>query len=115
MGTRLSLDSWFRASNEVIESLPGVFKLVGDLLIGRRDHAKLAERVERLLQRCQDVGIILASNKIQVGKKVSFAGYIMDGSAQYRDPMKVDGSHQDPQAQEHKGVESEWACATSNQ
>ena len=31
MGNRLSSDTWLRASDEVIEDLDGVFKLVDDL------------------------------------------------------------------------------------
>ena len=32
----------------------------------------------------------LASNKVQVGKKVSLTGYIIDGSTQYADPKKLE-------------------------
>ena len=39
MGNRLSSDTWLRASDEVIEGLPGVFKLVDDMLIGGKDYA----------------------------------------------------------------------------
>ena len=34
MGNRLSRDSWLKASDEVMEVLPEIFKLVDDLLIG---------------------------------------------------------------------------------
>ena len=74
----------------MIKGLPGVFKLFNNLLIGGRDHAHLAERVERLLKRCQEAGMTLASNKVQVGKKVSFAGYMINGSTQYVDPKMVE-------------------------
>ena len=89
MGNRLSSDTRLKASDEVIEGLDGVFKLVDDLLIGGRDYIQLAERVEALLKRCQDAGMTLASNKVQVGSRVSFAGYIIDGNTQYPDPKKV--------------------------
>ena len=90
MGNRLSSDTWLRASDEVIEGLDGVFKLVDDLLIGGRDYVQLAERVEALLKRCREAGMTLASNKVQVGSRVSFAGYIIDGNTQYPDPKKVE-------------------------
>ena len=32
----------------------------------------------------------LASNKVQVGSRVSFAGYIIDGTTRYPDPKKVE-------------------------
>ena len=74
MGNWLSSDSWLKASNEVIEDLPRVFKLVDNRLIGGRDYKELAERVGALLNRCRKAGMTLASNKVQVGMKVSFVG-----------------------------------------
>ena len=90
MGNRLSSDTWLRASNEVIEGLHGVFKLLDDMLIGGKDYAQLAERLEALLKRCRAAGMTLASNKVQVGSRVSFAGYIINGTTQYPDPKKVE-------------------------
>ena len=52
MGNQLSSDTWLKASSEVIEGLPGVFKLVGDLLTGGPDYTQLAERVGSMLKRC---------------------------------------------------------------
>ena len=51
---------------------------------------QLAERVEVLLKRSQEAEMILASNKVQVGSKVSFTGYIIDGNTQYPDPKKME-------------------------
>ena len=90
MGNRLSSDTWLKASNEVIKGLPGVFKLVNDLLIGGRDYAQLADRVEALLKRCQEAVMTLASNKGQVGTKVIFAGFVIEGNTQYPNPKKVE-------------------------
>ena len=90
MGNCLSSDTWLRASDEVMEGLDWVFKLVDDLLIGGRDYVQLAERVEALLKRCREAGMTLASNKVQVGSRVSFAGYIIDGNTKYLDPKKVE-------------------------
>ena len=55
-----------------------VFRLADDLLVWERDYTQLAERVGALLKRCQEAGMTLASNKVQVGSKVSFADYIID-------------------------------------
>ena len=41
------------------------------------------------MARCQEAGITIASNKLQVGEKLSFAGYIIDGQTQYADPKKM--------------------------
>ena len=53
-----------------------------DLIIGGKDYAQLAERLEALLKRCRKAGMTLASNMVQVGSRVSFAGYVIDGTTQ---------------------------------
>ena len=90
MGNKLSSDTWLRASDEVTNGLPGVFKLVDNLLIGGRDYAELAARVDALLARCQAVNMTLSSNKIQVGPRVTFAGYVVERTTVYADPAKVE-------------------------
>ena len=82
MVNRLSSDIWLRASDEV-------FKLVDGMLIGGRDYAQLAEQLEALLKRCRKASMTLTSNKVQVGSRVSFAGYVIEGNIQYPDPKKV--------------------------
>ena len=82
MGNRLSSKTWLRASDEVIKGLEGVYKLVDDLIIGGKDYVQLAERLEALLMRCRKAGMTLASNKVQVGSRVSFVGCIIDGTTQ---------------------------------
>ena len=54
-----------------------MFKLVDNMLIGGRDYAQLADRFEAL-----------ASNKVQVGSRVSFASYITKGTTQYPVPRR---------------------------
>ena len=90
MGNRLSSDTWLRASQEVIKNLDGVFKLVDNFIIVVKKYAQLAERLEALLIRCRAAHMTLASNKVQVGSTVSFAGFIIDGTTQYPDPKKVE-------------------------
>ena len=88
MGNLLSSDTWLWASDEVIEWLDGVFKLVNDMLIGGRNYVQLAEQLQALLKRCREAGMSLASNKVQVGSRVNFAGYIIEGTTQYPDPRR---------------------------
>ena len=80
----------------VIEGLHGVFKLVDDLIIGGKDYAQLAGRLEALLKRSRKAGMTLASNKVQVGSRVNFAGYVIDGTTQYPNPKKVEAVTQFP-------------------
>ena len=46
--------------------------------------------MENMLDRCQEAGMTLASYKVQVGKKVSLAGQIFNGSTHYADPNNVE-------------------------
>ena len=87
MGNWQFSHTWFKVSDK---GLDGLFTLVDNLLIDGRDYVQLAKRVEALLKRCQKVRKTLASNKVQVGSKVSFAGYIIIGNTQYPDPKKVE-------------------------
>ena len=87
MGNWQFSHTWLKVSDK---GLDGLFTLVDNLLIDGRDYVQLAERVEALLKRCQKVRKTLASNKVQVGSKVSFAGYIIIGNTQYPDPKKVE-------------------------
>ena len=43
-----------------------------------------------LLKRCPEAAITLASNKVQVGSRVRFAVYIIDGTTQCPDPKKME-------------------------
>ena len=90
MGNLLSLDSRLRASDEVIHGLPGFYKLFNDLLMGARNYTELAERMMGLLKRSREAGMALGRNKIQVGKKVGFGGYIIDDTIVDADPKKAE-------------------------
>ena len=113
MGNRLSSHSWLKVSDKVIKGLPGVFKLVDDLLIGGHNYKELAERVEGLLIRCRRASRTLASNKVQVGKKVSFAGYVIEGSTQYADPQKVEAITKFPILICQRELRAGWVYATN--
>ena len=89
MGNKLSSDTWLRASDEVTNGLPGTYKLVDDILIGAADYDELARRLEALLVRCDAADMTLSSNKVQVGRRVTFAGYVVEGATVYADPAKV--------------------------
>ena len=39
--------------------------------------------------RCNAADMALSSNKVQVGRHVTFAGYVIEGATVYADPAKV--------------------------
>ena len=55
----------------------------------------------------------LASNKVQVGSKVSFAGYISNWKTQYPDPKKVEAVTHFPLPTKQREVHLERVLATS--
>ena len=90
MGNLLSLDSWLRDSDDVIRELPGVYEPVDDLLVGGKNTHHLAERFWVLLESCREGGMKLASNKVQFGRQISFARYMIKGLTVYAEPKKVE-------------------------
>ncbi len=75
MGLNCSGDEFCRRSDEALHGIEGVTKLVDDILIFAEDYKQLFERVETVLQRCTDHNITLSRSKIEIGHKVTFAGY----------------------------------------
>ena len=39
--------------------------------------------------RCDAADMTLSSNKVQIGRRVTFAGYVVKGATVYADPAKV--------------------------
>ena len=39
--------------------------------------------------RCDADNMTLSSNKVQIGRRVTFAGYVVEGATVYVDPAKV--------------------------
>ena len=75
MGLNSSGDEYCRRTDEVLGDLDGVLKLVDDILVYAKSYEQLFQRVETVLQRCQDNGITLSKKKIELGSKVTFAGF----------------------------------------
>ena len=74
MGLNSSGDEFCRRSDDAIQSLVGVLKLVDDILVYASNYDELFRRVEAVLQRCTEHNITLSKKKIEIGD-VTFAGY----------------------------------------
>ncbi len=80
MGLNPSGDWWCRKSDEAIAGLPGVLKLVDDILVHAPSLVELRGRIRGVLQRCRAHGIVLSKKKFEVGRSVHFAGHnVTDG------------------------------------
>ena len=75
MGCSASSDEWCQRSDAALSGLPGVHKLIDDILIEAKDYDQLFERIESVLDRCVDSNITISLKKMQVGESVIFSGY----------------------------------------
>ena len=75
MGCSASSDEWCKRSDAALSGIPGVHKLVDDILIEAKDYDQLFKRIETVLNRCVDSNITISLKKMQVGESVVFAGY----------------------------------------
>ena len=75
MGLSASSDEWCKRSDEALSGIPGVHKLVDDILIEATDYDNLLEKLENVLKRCLESNITISLDKLQIGESVIFAGY----------------------------------------
>ena len=89
MGLNASGDEFCLRTDKAVAGLPGVKKLVDDILLFAPSHDVLLDRIIGLFKRCQAHGITLSQSKFQYGSKVKFAGYIVDETGYRPDPSKL--------------------------
>ena len=84
MGLSCSSDKFCRHSDKVIKGLPGIRKLVDDILVQAPDMDTLRDRINKLLERCRLNNFILSWKKLEIGEAVEFAVQIVrhNGSSQ---------------------------------
>ena len=81
-------------------------------MIGATVYEELARRLEALLVRCDAADMTLSSNKVQVGKRVTFAGYVIDGATVYADRAKVEAITRYPEPTKLKELRG-WFSLTN--
>ena len=64
MGCSASSDEWCKRSDAALSGIPGVHKLVDDILIEAKDYNQLFERIETVLNRCLDSNITISLKKM---------------------------------------------------
>ena len=75
MGLCNSSDEFVRRSDYALAGLPGVVKLIDDVLIMAENYPQLYERIENVLKQCEEHNIILSVNKFKIGDPVVFSGF----------------------------------------
>ena len=90
MGLVSSGDEFCARTDRPLAGVPGVHKLVDDILVYGNDHAELLQRIKMVFERCQEWGITLSKSKYQIGPVVQFAGYIVSEEGTRQDPKLVE-------------------------
>ena len=106
MGTNCSGDEWCRRSDDAVADLEGVLKLVDDILVYAENYDLLFERVKAVLQRCTDHGITLSRKKLEVGPKVTFAGFDISAAGVTPTSERTDAITKFPTPKSATGVRS---------
>ena len=88
VGMNSSGDYWCLSSDEVIEGIECVYKIVDDILVCAATEKELYDKVRTILQRCQEKNMKISKKKIQIGTHVRFAGHIVSGDGVKADETK---------------------------
>ncbi len=80
MGLSPSGDWFCKRTDEALDGLDGVVKLVDDVLIAAPTEDELYKRICSVLNRCRLHGITINKKKLEIGQSVEFAGHIVDSS-----------------------------------
>ena len=76
-----------RRMDECLQGLPGIQRLVDDVIVCGRTREELLHRTRQLLQRCREKGVSLNRGKVQfMQQEVKFAGFIVGESGYRPDP-----------------------------
>ena len=91
MGLSCSSDEFCRRSDKIIEGLPGVRKLVDDILVQAPDIKTLQSRIDQLIRRCRSHNFTLSRKKLEIGESVEFAGQVVSNNGVQPNPAYLQG------------------------
>jgi hypothetical protein len=89
MGMAPTSDEWNIRSDKTIEGLDWAEKIVDDTLVQAPTTESLYERAREVLRRCREHGITISLKKLQAGKEISFAGYLVGQDGIKPDPERT--------------------------
>ena len=90
MGLTSSGDIFCARTDEALAGIPGLHKLVDDILICGETKEELMDRIVMVLDRCRANHITLSEPKARVGTEVKFAGFIVSHNGIKADPAKIE-------------------------
>ena len=89
MGLALAGDEFCRWTDNALEGLPYLLKIVDDMLIQAPTMAILRSHLHEVLTRCRKAGIKLSLSKMDYGSRLKFAGFVVSDKGVTADPDKV--------------------------
>ena len=89
MGLTSSGGEFCVRTDKTVAGIPGVFKIVDDILMLGDSVEQLLDRVKAVFKRCEEHGITLSETKYQVVTEVKFAGHLVSDKGTKPDPEKV--------------------------
>ena len=112
MGLSISGDEFCQMTDAIIEGLPGVQKLIDDLLLEAETEKELMQRIRLVLDRARKHNMIISRKKLQAGREVRFAGYIISEKGVKPDPSALDGLRKFPLPKDASALRSFLGLAT---
>ena len=90
MGLSSSSDEFCRRSDKAIASLGSwCLKIVDDILVQAETEDQLFSRLRETLECCRKAGIKISNSKLEVGREVMFAGFLVSASGIRPNPEKT--------------------------
>ena len=89
MGLNCANDWYTRRSDLALAGIPGVHKIVDDILVYAQTEEEFYDRIRQVFSRCRDNHITLSKKKIEFGPSVHFAGFLVDTEGVKTDPEKL--------------------------
>jgi transposase InsO family protein len=106
MGLSSSSDEFCRRTDVALAGLPGVMKVVDDILVMGWDVDDLSKKLDVVLAACDKHDITLARHKFLVGDSVTFAGFVISKDGVKPDPGKTSAIANFPQPTDVSSVRS---------
>ena len=89
MGLTSSRDISCACMDKTLAGIPGLHKLVDDLIVYGETKRQLMKHVYLLMERCKQHDITLSASKAQVGEEVTFACFMVGHNGIMADQAKI--------------------------
>ena len=106
MGLNASSDEWCCQSDVLIRGIPWARKIVDDTLIWAKDMEELVSRTRVILDRCRKNNITISKKKLELGRKIHFAGHIISDEGIQPDEEKYAAISKFPRPKSVKDLRS---------